>query len=396
MPCESYSHPLSDMTNAGTASSTPQVGTFEITARDAGSQARTGRLQTAHGCIETPVFMPVGTQGTVKAMAPHEIAEMGFPIILGNTYHLNDRPGMEIIRAAGGLHRFMAWEHAILTDSGGYQVFSLANLRKITSDGVEFRSHNDGTKHFLGPRESMAIQRILGSDIAMVFDDCPPYPCSRDYACQSVERTLSWATLCKEQPRAEGQLVFGIVQGSLFEDLRADCAKALVGMGFDGYAVGGVSVGEPDQMILPGVEAGVTHLPDDKPRYLMGVGGFAQMVESIARGIDMFDCVMPTRVARNGTAVTRMGRFSMRAATCKMSFEPIEQGCACYACRHFSRAYIRHLLNVNEVLGIRLLTIHNLYRYQAFMSEIRQAIREGSFGDLREFCRERNEAVAAF
>lgn len=340
--------------------------------------------------------MPVGTQGTVKAMTPHEMEDFGYRIILGNTYHLNDRPGMDIIEAAGGLHAFMGWSHAILTDSGGFQVFSLAKLRKITPDGVEFRSHNDGSRHFLGPRESMRIQRILGSDIAMAFDECPPYPCERDYACQAVERTLSWAALCKEQPRAEGQLVFGIVQGGLHEDLRAHCAKALTGMGFDGYAIGGVSVGEPDQLILPGVEAGITHLPDDRPRYLMGVGGFEQMIESIARGVDMFDCVMPTRVARNGTAVTRTGRFSMRNAACKTSFEPIEPGCGCYACRHFSRAYVRHLLNVNEVLGIRLLTIHNLYRYHEFLREIRAAIQAGTLGDLREQCREVKKNNAAF
>ena len=366
----------------------PKPGTFVITSRDAKSSARTGWLQTAHGVVETPVFMPVGTQGSVKAMSPHEMEDFGFRIILGNTYHLNDRPGMEIIAAAGGLHKFIGWKHAILTDSGGFQVFSLAKLRKITKDGVEFRSHNDGAKHMLGPRESMAIQRTLGSDIAMVFDECPPYPCERDYACQAVERTLSWAAICKEQPRADGQLVFGIVQGGLHEDLRAHCAKSLVALGFDGYAIGGVSVGEPDQLILPGVEAGIAHLPDDQPRYLMGVGGFEQMIESIARGVDMFDCVMPTRVARNGTAVTRSGRFSMRTAACKTSFAPIEEGCGCYACTHFSRAYVRHLLNVNEVLGIRLLTIHNLYRYHAFLDEIRMAIRAGTFDELRAQCQE--------
>lgn len=371
-------------------------GTFVVTSRDSGTAARTGLLKTAHGVIETPVFMPVGTQGSVKAMSPHEMDDMGFRIILGNTYHLNDRPGMEIIAAAGGLHSFIGWKGSILTDSGGFQVFSLAKLRKITADGVEFRSHNDGRKMFLGPRESMAIQRILGSDIAMAFDECPPYPCGRDYACQAVERTLSWAALCTGQPRAPGQLVFGIVQGSLFEDLRAHCAKALVDMNFDGYAIGGVSVGEPDQLILPGVEAGVAHLPDSKPRYLMGVGGFAQMIESIARGVDMFDCVMPTRVARNGTAVTMGGRISMRTAACKTSFAPIEEGCGCYACRHFSRAYIRHLLNVNEVLGIRLLTIHNLYRYHAFLKEIRESIANGTFGDLRARCAEVKNRVSTF
>jgi queuine tRNA-ribosyltransferase len=371
-------------------------GTFVVTSRDPSSKARTGWLQTAHGVLETPVFMPVGTQGSVKGMAPHELEELDFHIILGNTYHLNDRPGMEIIQAAGGLHKFTGWNRAILTDSGGFQVFSLAKLRKISPEGVEFRSHNDGSKHFLGPRESMAVQRILGSDIAMAFDECPPYPCTRDYACQAVERTLSWAALCAEQPRADGQLVFGIVQGSLFEDLRADCAKALVAMNFNGYAIGGVSVGEPDQLILPGVDAGIANLPDEKPRYLMGVGGFAQMVESIARGVDMFDCVMPTRVARNGTAVTRMGRLSMRNASCKISFAPIEEGCGCYACKYFSRAYIRHLLNVNELLGIRLLTIHNLYRYNDFIKEIRQAIRDGTFSDIRAYCQEMKQTTAAF
>lgn len=375
---------------------TPAPGTFAVTARDPHSAARTGWLQTAHGRIETPVFMPVGTQGSVKAMAPNEMEDLDFHVILGNTYHLNDRPGMEIIEAAGGLHRFMGWNRAILTDSGGFQVFSLARLRKITPEGVEFRSHNDGSKHFLGPRESMNIQRILGSDIAMAFDECPPYPCERDYACQAVERTLSWAALCKEQPRASGQLVFGIVQGGLFEDLRAECAKALVGMEFDGYAIGGVSVGEPDQLILPGVEAGISHLPDEKPRYLMGVGGFAQMVESIARGVDMFDCVMPTRVARNGTAVTRAGRFAMRNGAHKLSFMPIEEGCECYACKHFSRAYIRHLINVNEVLGIRLLTIHNLYCYNRFLKEIRAAIRNGTFSELRAYCQETKRSTSAF
>lgn len=375
---------------------TPAPGTFAVTSRDPHSAARTGWLQTAHGKIETPVFMPVGTQGSVKAMAPHEMEDLDFHIILGNTYHLNDRPGMEIIEAAGGLHRFMGWNRAVLTDSGGFQVFSLARLRKITPEGVEFRSHNDGSKHFLGPRESMNIQRILGSDIAMVFDECPPYPCERDYACQAVERTLSWAALCKEQPRAAGQLVFGIVQGGLFEDLRAECAKALVGMEFDGYAIGGVSVGEPDQLIVPGVEAGIAHLPEDKPRYLMGVGGFAQMVESIARGVDMFDCVMPTRVARNGTAVTRSGRFAMRNGAHKLSFTPIEEGCDCYACKHFSRAYIRHLLNVNEVLGIRLLTIHNLFCYNRFLKEIRAAIRNGTFAELRAYCQETKRSTSAF
>ena len=360
---------------------TKKPGTYEILAVDPVTGARRGRLWTAHGSIETPVFMPVGTQGTVKAMSPLELEQMNFEIILGNTYHLNDRPGMEIMAACGGLHRFMGWNRSILTDSGGFQVFSLAKLRKITADGVEFRSHNDGARHFLGPREAMRIQRILGSDIAMLFDECPPYPCSRDSACQAVERTLDWAALCAEQERAPGQLYFGIVQGGTFADLREQCASGLVRLGFDGYAIGGVSVGEPDELIIPGVEMGIKALPAEKPRYLMGVGGFDQMIESIARGVDMFDCVMPTRVARNGTAVLRDGRrYSVRAGAYKMDQGPVEEGCACYACRNFTRAYVRHLLNVDEILGARLLTMHNLHAYEGFLRDIRAALEAGTFG----------------
>lgn len=341
-------------------------------------------MHTAHGPVDTPVFMPVGTQGTVKAMSPAELEAMDCQILLGNTYHLNDRPGMEVIARAGGLHRFMGWRRAILTDSGGFQVFSLTRLRKVTDAGVEFRSHNDGARHFLGPVEAMAIQRTLGSDIAMVFDECPPYPCEREYACKAVERTLTWAASCAKQPRAEGQLVFGIVQGGIYPDLRERCARELVSIGFDGYAIGGVSVGEPEELILPGVEMGVVALPEDRPRYLMGVGGLGQMVEAIARGIDMFDCVLPTRVARNGTAVTRRGRFSLRNAEHKFAQGPIEEGCGCYACQNFSRSYIRHLLNVDEILGVRLLTIHNLHCHLELMKEIRRAIAEGTFSRLRE------------
>lgn len=362
---------------------TPAPGHFDVLARDPGSRARRGRLWTAHGPVDTPVFMPVGTQGSVKAMSPAELHDLDCQILLGNTYHLNDRPGMEVMEAVGGLHRFMGWDKAILTDSGGFQVFSLTRLRKMTPDGVEFRSPTDGTKHFLGPREAMAIQRILGSDIAMLFDECPPYPCTREYACQAVERTLAWASLCVQQPRAPGQLYFGIVQGGVYPDLRERCARELVALNCDGYAIGGVSVGEPDELILPGVEMGVTALPETKPRYLMGVGGLVQMVESIARGVDMFDCVLPTRVARNGTAVTRRGRYSLRNASHKMDLQPVEDGCGCYACRHFTRAYIRHLLNVNEILGVRLLTMHNLYRYLELLKEIRGAIEAGRFEEIR-------------
>ena len=358
-------------------------GTFEIVAQDTKSQARVGRLHTAHGVVDTPVFMPVGTQATVKSMSPAELEAMDCRILLGNTYHLNARPGVEIVSKCGGLHKFMGWPRAILTDSGGYQVFSLAKLRKIKDEGVEFQSHIDGSRHHLGPVEAMAIQRGLGSDIAMVLDECPPFPCTWDYACQAVDRTLAWAALCARQPRADGQLVFGIVQGSVFPDLRERCSKGLQEIGFDGYAIGGVSVGESDELIYKGIEGCVDTLPLERPRYLMGVGEFTQMTGAVARGVDMFDCVMPTRLARHGTAFTRKGRYPVKAALYKEDLRPVEEGCDCYACRGFSRAYIRHLLNVNEILGIRLLALHNVHRYLEFMREMRAAIVEGRFTEWR-------------
>jgi queuine tRNA-ribosyltransferase len=358
-------------------------GTFEITARDPSTAARCGRLTTAHGVIETPVFMPVGTQGSVKAMSPEELEAMGFRVILGNTYHLHDRPGEDLVEELGGLHRFIGWPHAILTDSGGFQIFSLAQLRKITDAGVAFQSPRDGTRRFIGPAEAMAIQRRLGSDIAMVLDECPPYPCDRDYACAAVRRTVQWAVSCAEQPRAPGQLVFGIVQGGVHADLRRECAEALVDVGFDGYAIGGVSVGEPGELIAQGVAHGVQALPEDRPRYLMGVGLLPQMADAIARGVDMFDCVMPTRYARNGTALTRRGRFSLRAARYTRDPRPVEEGCGCPACARFSRAFIRHLLGAGEILGLRLLTVHNLHRYAEFIREARAAIRAGAYEAFR-------------
>lgn len=364
-------------------------GCFEITHNDTGTSARRGILRTAHGEVETPVFMPVGTQATVKAMTPAELEEIGVPIILSNTYHLLNRPGPEIIEACGGLHKFMGWNRPILTDSGGFQVFSLANLRKVTDQGVEFSSHSDGRRLFLGPVEAMDIQKKLGSDIAMVIDVCVPYPCSYDSACAAVDKSLSWAVSCLEQDRAEGQLVFGIVQGSDYPDLRERCARELAAMGFDGYAIGGVSVGEPEDVLLRGVDRSVPFLPEGKARYLMGVGKMWQMVEAIARGIDMFDCVMPTRFARNGSAFTRRGRYPVKAGEYKTDERPVEEGCGCYACRNFSRAYIRHLLNVNEILGVRLLSIHNIYRYMRFMEEIRDAISAGEFEKLRDEWRAR-------
>ena len=358
-------------------------GHFEVTATDPDSSARLGLLQTAHGQIETPVFMPVGTQATVKTMTPLEMEDLGAQVVLGNTYHLNNRPGIDVIEHCGGLHTFMNWDRPILTDSGGYQVFSLAKLRKITDDGVEFNSYFDGKRVFLGPVEVMDIQRRLGSDIAMVFDECPPYPCERDYACKSVERTLAWAALCADQPRADGQLVFGIVQGSEFADLRRDCARQLVGMDFDGYAVGGVSVGEPEDVLLKGVTDSIGELPKEKPRYLMGVGLFGQMLEAIAQGIDMFDCVIPTRFARNGNACVRSGRYPVKSAVHRLDKGPVEEDCDCYTCANFSKAYVRHLLNVNEVLGIRLLSIHNLHRYMEFMKDIRAVLAEGTYQAFR-------------
>lgn len=359
-------------------------GVFEILACDADTLARAGRLQTAHGCVMTPAFMPVGTQGSVKTMTPWELEQSGTEIVLGNTYHLSIRPGTEVVAAAGGLHRFMGWDHPILTDSGGFQVFSLSGLRKIHEAGVEFNSHIDGRRVFLGPVEAMEIQRILASDIAMVFDECPPYSCGKDYTCQAVDRTLKWAAICLEQPRAPGQLVFGIVQGGGYLDLREGCARALVALGFDGYAIGGVSVGEPEEVLLRAMQHSVNLLPVEKPRYLMGVGDMGQIVEAVANGVDMFDCVMPTRLGRNGTAFTRYGRYPVKAGKYRFDTRPVEEGCACYTCRTFPRSYVRHLLNVGEILGVRLLTLHNVHRYMTFMEEIRAAIRERRFAAFRK------------
>ncbi len=362
----------------------PEIGTFEVLHEEAHSKARLGRLWTAHGPIDTPVFMPVGTQATVKSMAPWELEALDCQVLLGNTYHLNVRPGMEVMEKFGGLHRFQDWDRAILTDSGGYQVFSLTKLRKMTQDGVWFRSHVDGSKMFMGPKESMNIQRILGSDIAMVFDECPPCPCTPEYACQAVDRTLSWAAQCAEQPRAPGQLVFGIVQGGVYPDLRERCAKGLLALeAFDGYAIGGVSVGEPEDLIMPGVQMTVDFLPRERPRYLMGVGQFWQMSESVAAGVDMFDCVMPTRLARHGTVFTREGRYSVRAAAHRLDDRPIEEGCTCPACQRFSRGYIRHLLNVGEMLGVRLASLHNMHAYFEFIGRMRDSIRQDEFDAFR-------------
>src|SRR5579862_8083176 len=320
---------------------------FELLKTDTASKARVGRLTTPHGVVDTPVFMSVGTQGTVKALDPRELREMGTQVILGNTYHLSIRPGLDIIRAAGGLHSFINWPAPILTDSGGFQVFSLATIRKIQAHGVEFRSHLDGSLLFLGPKEAMAIQRELGSDIAMAFDDCPAHTSTPRELRAAVERTIRWAKECREQPRAAGQLVFGIVQGGADETLRGECARELIAIGFDGYAIGGVSVGEPEPEMFRAVEQAEQFLPANQPRYAMGLGTPAQLVELVARGVDMFDCVLPTRVARNGTAFTRKGTINIKGGAVKADFGPIENGCGCFACKNFTRAYVRHLLNVN-------------------------------------------------
>ncbi len=367
------------------------TGTFEIGASDPGSQARAGTLHTAHGAVATPAFMPVATQMSVKALTPRDLKEAGARIIVANTYHACVRPGIDIIDRMGGLHNFMGWSRPILTDSGGYQVFSLAKLRRIFDHGVEFNSHFDGRRLFLGPVEAMDVQRRLGSDIAMTFDVCPPYPCGYDYACQVVDKTLAWAASCSEQERSEGQLLFGIVQGGEFEAVRRHCVEGLIDIGFDGYAVGGVSVGEPESELRKGIEASVKHLPWERPRYVMGLGKMDQILWSVSKGVDMFDCVMPTRFARNGTAFTRRGKVAVKAGEYICHAGPVEEGCGCYVCENFSRAYIRHLLNVNEILGVHLLTLHNIHRYMEFMKEIREAICGGHFA---EFMKEFSAAMA--
>ncbi len=363
---------------------------FELLATDSGSKARCGRLTTAHGLIETPAFMPVGTQGTVKGVSPRELHEIEAQIILGNTYHLFVRPGMEVMRHFGGLHRFMNWDGPVLTDSGGYQIFSLAKLRKITEEGVHFQNHLDGTPTFISPEIAMEIQATLGSDIAMVLDECPPYPCGHDYAARSLEMTARWARRCKAKSEVrnrkseiERQLLFGIVQGGTFEDLRRASAEATVQIGFDGYAIGGVSVGEPEPEMMQAVEWSEPFLPNDKPRYAMGLGTPPQLLELVARGVDLFDCVLPTRLARNGTAFTTAGTLNLKNAEFALQNGPIEEGCNCPACREFSRGYIRHLIKAEEILGLRLITLHNLHFYLELMKRARSEIEAGRFAEFR-------------
>jgi queuine tRNA-ribosyltransferase len=357
---------------------------FELLAKDRQSKARHGRLVTAHGAIETPTFMPVGTQGSVKAASPRELRELNAQIILGNTYHLFVRPGIEVIKHFGGLHSFMNWGGPILTDSGGFQIFSLAKLRKITEDGVRFQNHVDGTPAFISPEIAMEIQAALGSDIAMALDECPPWPCERDYAARSLEMTTRWAGRCKNAPRQDRQLLFGIVQGATFEDLRKQSAQAIVDLNFDGYAIGGVSVGEPEEEMIRAVESSEPFLPSDKPRYAMGLGTPPQLLEMIARGMDMFDCVLPTRLARNGTSFMSTGTLNLKNAEFAKDKRPIEEGCACPSCRDFTRGYIRHLIKAEEILGLRLITLHNLHFYIELMRQARAKIDNGTFDAFRK------------
>jgi queuine tRNA-ribosyltransferase len=356
---------------------------FKLIATDPASRARRGRLTTSHGLIETPAFMPVGTQGSVKAVSPRELRALETQIILGNTYHLFVRPGMEVMRHFGGLHQFMNWDGPILTDSGGYQIFSLAKLRKITEEGVDFQNHLDGTPTFISPEIAMEIQASLGSDIAMVLDECPPYPSEHDYAARSWELTARWARRCRNAARADRQLVFGIVQGGAFEDLRRASAEATVDVGFDGYAIGGVSVGEPEPEMMRAVEWSEPFLPDDKPRYAMGLGTPPQLLELIARGIDLFDCVLPTRLARNGTAFTAGGTLNLKNAEFALQQGPIEDDCTCPACLEFTRGYLRHLVKAEEILGLRLLTLHNLHFYLDLVARARREIAASSFDAFR-------------
>jgi len=352
---------------------------FEILGRCSETRARVGRLHTPHGVVETPVFMPVGTQGTVKSMDPDELTEMGARIILVNTYHLYLRPGHEIVREAGGLHAFMSWNHAILTDSGGFQVMSLADLREVRDEGVSFKSHLDGSVHFLSPERAIEIQNALGADIIMAFDECTPYPCDWEYARRAMRRTTEWARRCREAHKRPDQALFGIVQGGTYHDLRRESAEALVELEFPGYAIGGLSVGEPRDEMLSTLELVTPLLPSDRPRYLMGVGTPEDLLESVALGIDMFDCVFPTRVARHGTVFTKGGRVIIRDAAYARDFGPLDPECKCRVCRKYSRAYIRHLIKAKEILGLRLATYHNLYFLISLMEETRKAILRGQF-----------------
>lgn len=359
--------------------------TYELIKKDAHCKARRGVVTTPHGTIQTPVFMPVGTAATVKAMRPEQVEELGAEIILSNTYHLYLRPGHEIVKEAGGLHKFMNWNKPILTDSGGFQVFSLGDLRKITEEGVEFRSFIDGSKHMLTPEKSIEVQTALGSDIMMAFDECAPYPADREYVKKSLERTTRWLQRCKDAHKnTENQALFGIVQGGMYKDLREQSAKEITAIDLPGYAIGGLSVGEPKELMYEVLDYTVGLLPENKPRYLMGVGTPDILIEAAIRGIDMCDCVLPTRIARNGTAMTSQGKVVVRNATYAEDFTTLDPECDCYTCRNYTKAYIRHLIKTNEILGARLLSIHNLRFLLKLMEDVRQAIMDDRLLDFRD------------
>lgn len=358
---------------------------FDVMHRDESGFARCGRLHLPHGIVETPVFMPVGTQATVKAMTPRELDEVGARIILANTYHLMLRPGAELIERMGGLHRFMAWDGPILTDSGGFQVWSLGGLRKIEAHGVRFRSHINGDEVFLGPEESMRIQRQLGGDIVMAFDECTPWPATKDETRASMEMSMRWARECRAQmPPNPAQALFGIIQGGMLADLRLESLQHLLDTGFEGIAIGGLSVGEPREEMLAMLDTLAPHLPAMQPHYLMGVGTPADLIDAIDRGIDMFDCVMPTRNARNGTLFTDFGAIHIKQARFRDDPRPLMEGCNCYACKHFSRAYLRHLYVAREILSSRLNTLHNLHYYCDLMRRARAALEQGNWPEFRD------------
>lgn len=356
---------------------------FSVVKKDSSTRARLGKVQTSHGTFDTPIFMPVGTQATVKTLTPHDLYEIGAGIILSNTYHLYLRPGADLVEKASGLHSFMGWERGVLTDSGGFQVFSLSGLRKISDDGVEFSSHIDGSRHYLTPEKVMEIEEKLGADIAMCFDECAPYPCSYEEAEKAVQRTSKWAARCKESHHRQDQALFGIVQGNVFPDLRERSAREITSMDFPGYGIGGLSVGEPKEKMYAILDLTDEHFPHDKPRYLMGVGAPEDLVEGVRRGVDMFDCVLPTRLARHGTAFTHKGKLVVRNATYAEDFSPLDSECSCYVCQNYTRAYIRHLIKAEEMLAHRLLSYHNVYFLVHLMKEIRESI---AAGDFTGFC----------
>lgn len=358
---------------------------YKLIKKSGDCDGRLGKIYTPHGEIDTPVFMPVGTQATVKAMTPEELKDMGAQIILSNTYHLYMRPGEALVEKAGGLHKFMNWDRAILTDSGGFQVFSLSNLRDIKEEGVTFKSHIDGSKHFISPEKAVAIQNALGSDILMCFDECLPYPCEKEYAKMALDRTIRWAKRCKEAHKdVERQSLFGIIQGGMFKELRERSVKEVTEIDFPGYSIGGLSIGEPKPMMYEVLDWTAHLLPENKPRYLMGVGSPDCLIEGAIRGIDMFDCVLPTRIARNGTVFTSHGKLVIRNAEYAEDFLPLDTECDCYTCRNYSRAYIRHLFKAKEILAARLATIHNLYFLIKLMEKVRQAIKDDNLLKFRD------------